>query len=120
MKPIASADRRVVNIHTGEFTAIETDGKPDGEVLQLNTAKPMASGFYIYRMAPGTTTVAHEHAGDEEFLILEGDLMDHDGVQYGPGDLVWLRDGTVHNSSTKGGCLIAVFADDVVVPRDPG
>ena len=112
MKPIAANDRRVANIRTATFTPFFSDGKPDGEVLQLNTAKPQASGFYIYRMAPGTTTVAHKHRGDEEFLIIEGDLTDHDGVEYGPGDLVWLRDGTVHNSTTRGGCLIAVYADD--------
>ena len=117
MKPIASADRRVVNIHTADFTALQTDGQPDGEVLQLNTAKPLGAGFYIYRMAPGTATVPHAHAGDEEFLIIEGDLTDHDGAEYGPGDLVWLRDGTIHNSTTKGGCLIAVYADDVVVAK---
>ena len=119
MKPIASKDRRVANIHKATFTPIMSDGRPDGEVLQLNSAKPLASGFYVYRMAPGATTVAHEHLGDEEFLIIEGDLTDHDGVEYGPGDLVWLRDGTVHHSTTKGGCLIAVYADDAVNPPDP-
>ena len=46
----------------------------------------------------------------EEFLIIQGDLRDHDGIDYGPGDLVWLHDGTVHNSTTKNGGLIAVCA----------
>ena len=112
MKPIAPEDRRVANVHSAEFTPFFSNGKPDGEVLQLNAAKPLASGFYVYRMAPGATTIAHRHKGDEEFLIIEGDLTDHDGVEYGPGDLVWLRDGTAHNSSTRAGCLIAVFADN--------
>ncbi|SEK59648.1 cupin domain-containing protein [Roseovarius nanhaiticus] len=111
MDPIKSADRRVANIYTAAFRPIETDGKPDGEVLQLNDAKPLGAGFYVYRMAPGQTTVAHRHKGDEEFLIIEGDLTDNDGTEYGPGDLVWLRDGTEHHSTTKGGCLIAVFAE---------
>jgi len=43
-------------------------------------------------------------------LIIQGDLKDHDGSEYGPGPLVWLRDGTVYNSTTKNGCLIAVYA----------
>jgi hypothetical protein len=101
MKPIPKTDRRVVNIFESAFTPIQSNGKPDGEVLQLNTDKPLGSGFYIYKMAPGAATVPHKH---------KGDLRDHDGVDYGPGDLVWLRDGTVHNSSTKNGCLIAVSA----------
>ena len=111
MKPIEDQNRRVANIFRAEFTPIQTGGVPDGEVLQLNDARPLAAGFYIYRMAPGQTTVAHKHKGDEEFLIIQGDLTDHDGTEYGPGDLVWLRDGTVHNSTTREGCLIAVFAD---------
>ena len=45
----------------------------------------------------------------EEFLILEGDLVDDDGTVFGPGDFVSYQAGTVHNSRTEGGCLIAVF-----------
>ena len=115
MDPIKPEDRRVANIHKAAFTPIETDGKPDGEVLQLGTDKPLGAGFYVYRMAPGSTTVAHRHKGDEEFLILEGDLTDNDGTRYGPGDLVWLRGGTEHHSTTENGCLIAVHAD---MPED--
>lgn len=110
MDPIEDGHRRVANIHTAAFTPIQTDGVPDGEVLQLNDANPLGSGFYVYRMAPGTTTVAHRHKGDEEFLIIEGDLTDNDGTEYGPGDLVWLKTGTEHNSTTRGGALIAVLA----------
>jgi|TARA_B110000967_G_scaffold183832_1_gene202782 quercetin dioxygenase-like cupin family protein len=115
MKALSCDDRRVVNIHDATFTPFMSGDVVDGEVLQLNNAKPLGSGFYIYRMAPGTTTMAHEHSGDEEFLILEGDLTDHDGAEYGSGDLVWLRDGTTHSSTTKGGCLVAVYAKDEVV-----
>ncbi|WP_324752088.1 cupin domain-containing protein [Roseovarius sp. Pro17] len=115
MDPIKNDHRRVANIHTAEFMPIDTDGVPDGEVLQLNDARPLGAGFYVYRMASGTKSVAHRHKGDEEFLIIEGDLTDHDGTEYGPGDLVWLKDGTEHHSTTKGGCLIAVYAD---IPQD--
>ena len=45
----------------------------------------------------------------EEFLILEGDLVDSDGTKFGPGDFVSYEAGTHHNSWTEGGCLIAVF-----------
>ena len=110
MQPIPKTDRRVVNIFESVFTPIQSNGKPDGEVLQLNADKPLGSGFYIYKMAPGAATVPHKHKGDEEFLIIQGDLRDHDGFDYGPGDLVWLRDGSVHNSTTNNGCLIAVCA----------
>ena len=112
MKPIKTEDRRVANIHTAAFKPYVTDGEPDGEVLQLNTDRPLGTGFHVYRMAPGTTTQAHSHVGHEEFLMLSGDLTDHDGTRYEPGDLVWLRSGTSHNSHTENGCVIAVFAED--------
>ena len=43
------------------------------------------------------------------FYIIEGDLIDHDGTKYGPGDLVWLRKGTEHTSYSPNGCLIVVY-----------
>ena len=32
------------------------------------------------RMQPGAVTIEHDHPGMEEFLVLEGDLMDSDGT----------------------------------------
>jgi len=111
MEPIKPNDRRVVNIHKGEYVPLISDGKPDGSVLQLNDANRLGSGFHIYKMEAGATTVAHEHLSDEEFLMLEGEIVDHDGARYGPGDLVWLRKGTIHNSYSPNGCLIAVYLE---------
>jgi len=113
MKPIPSTDRRVVNMHEADFVPfLDEKGQSDGEVLQINGGRT-GYGFHVYRMAPGTSSAAHEHLGDEEFLLIEGDLTDHDGYAYKPGDLVWLRSGTEHNSTTKGGCVLAVYLHDV-------
>lgn len=111
LDPIKPEDRRVVNIHEAEYTPFLSDGVEDGSVLQLNDANRLGSGFHIYKMEPGDTTVAHEHLSDEEFLMLEGEIFDHDGVRYGPGDLVWLRKGTKHFSHSPNGCLIAVYLE---------
>jgi len=109
MQPISTEDRKVTNIATGDFRPFLTrDGKPDGDVLQVNRGK-RGYGFHVYRMAPGTTTQAHTHMGDEEFYVIEGDLTDHDGFEYKPGDIVCLGSGTAHNSSTKGGCTLVVY-----------
>ena len=51
----------------------------------------------------------HVHDGHEEFLLLEGELIDHDGFKYEKGDLVWLEAGTEHNSYSPNGALLAVF-----------
>ncbi|QYX57528.1 cupin domain-containing protein [Roseovarius sp. SCSIO 43702] len=112
MKPIKQTERRVANVRNAEFTEFVSNGKPDGEGLQLGREKPFGVGFYVYRMAPGTTTQPHTHKGPEEFYIIEGDLTDNDGTEYGPGDLVWLADGTQHCSTTKNGCLIVVYTHE--------
>ena len=58
-------------------------------------------GTYLMRMEPGAVTIAHDHAGMEEFLIIEGDLVDSDGTGFGPGDFVSYDAGTHHNSWTR-------------------
>ena len=49
------------------------------------------------------------HEGDEEFFVLEGELIDHDGYRYKKGDLVWLDAKTGHNSYSPNGALLVVF-----------
>lgn len=111
MQPIADKDRRVVNIREARFTPWESETNPGTSYLQLDTSRPPGVGFYIYRMEPGSETNPHRHGGSEEFLMLEGELIDHDGTVYREGDLVWLAPGTTHNSRTETGCLVAVFAE---------
>ena len=45
-----------------------------------------------------------------------GDLGDHDGIRYGPGDLFWLRAVTAYASYTEAVCLIVVFAKEFCPP----
>ena len=113
MKPIASDQRRVANIDRDEFVPWQYEnGEHSGEsLLQLNTSKPKGVGFHIYKMEPGTHSRPHEHTGDEEFLILRGELIDNDGTIYREGDLVWLAKGTQHSSFTTDGCVIAVYIE---------
>ena len=116
MKAIDPGDRWIANIYTAPIKTLMSNGAEDGEVLQLDTDRPLGTGFHLYRIAPGTTTQAHGHIGHEEFLMIEGDLVDHDGIRYRPGDLVWLRAVTAHTSYTEAGCLIVVFATEFGPP----
>lgn len=122
MKKIGPNDRRVANIHSAEYRPwINNDGKTsNSSILQLNPAKPFGIGFHVYRMEPGARSDAHEHGGDEEFLVLEGRLIDNDGTVYGPGDLVWLGPGTQHYSDAPEGCLLAVYIESAEKPVDGG
>ena len=118
MDPIPEPKRRVKNIHHDEFEPFMPGGAAcEGEsVLQLDDKVPRGVGFHVYRMAPGTTTTAHVHESDEHFLVLEGDLSDHDGYVYRPGDLVLLDKGTEHHSTTVNGCTLAVFIAEPETP----
>ncbi len=107
MKAVEPGQRQVVNIHTATFEPF--DDLQGQSYLQLDTAFPPGSGFHVFRMEPGTTTTPHEHTCDEQWLMLEGEMTDNDGTLYKPGDLVLMKKGTQHASSTIDGCLLAVF-----------
>ncbi len=110
MQPIDSKKRRVSNINTGKYLPLyDETGRQDGEVLQVNPGKQLGYGFHVYRMPAGHTTTAHIHDGDEEFLILEGEIVDHDGFSYEKGDLVWLEAKTKHKSYSPNGALLVVY-----------
>lgn len=107
---LAEDNLRIVNIHSAEFKPfVYDDGVALGDsVLQLDDSQPLGTGFHVYRMPAGMRTRAHRHNGHEQFLILEGELIESDGRTFKKGDLVWLRDGTEHSSYTPNGCLLAV------------
>jgi anti-sigma factor ChrR (cupin superfamily) len=110
MKPINPNDRRIANIHEAAFASfVYPDGMALGDtILQLDDEMELGTGFHVYRMPPGMTTRAHRHNGHEQFLILEGELIESDGTVFRAGDMVFYRDGTEHNSYTPNGCLLAV------------
>lgn len=105
-----SSERRAVNAHTTPFLPYDLEGpvQPEMSWLPLSFDRESQCGTYLMRMQPGAVTIEHDHPGMEEFLILEGDLVDDDGTEFGPGDFVSYDHGR-HNSSTRNGCLIVVF-----------
>ena len=48
----------------------------------------------------------NEHKKLEEYLILEGELIESDGTVLIKGDFVSYAPGTFHNSRTETGCLL--------------
>jgi hypothetical protein len=115
-----SQTRRVANIHNAPFTPfVYPDGVALGdEILQLDRDKPLGEGFHVYRMPAGMRTRSHIHNGHEQFLILEGELIEDDGTVFKPGDLVFYADGTEHNSYTPHGCLLAVHIVSAETPTE--
>lgn len=103
--------RRVVAHQTAMFGDYDLDGidQPEISLLTISYDRATEQGSYFMRMQPGAVTVAHEHPGMEEFLILEGELIDDDGAVFKAGDFVSYEAGTHHNSRTVTGCLILVL-----------
>jgi anti-sigma factor ChrR (cupin superfamily) len=105
-----SSPRKVVNVHDATFLEYDMEGpvQPDITWLPISWDDASGQGTYLMRMEPGAVTLAHEHQGFEEFLLIEGTLTDSDGTVFRAGDFVSYEGGT-HNSWTDDGCLIAVF-----------
>ena len=98
MQPIPAIpdhQRRVKNLLNDGFEPFVLRGEVcEGEsVLQVDDKAPLGAGFHVYRMAPGAVTTAHVHESDEHFLVLDGELVDHDGFVYRTGDLVMAGEG---------------------------
>ncbi|MFT5259788.1 MAG: putative cupin superfamily protein [Saprospiraceae bacterium] len=115
MKKLEPNQRKIANIYETPFRPwdLESNVSIGESILQLNATKPDGIGFHIYKMAPGTTTIPHRHTGDEEYLLIEGDLTENDGTALKPGDVVWFKSGTEHCSSTVNGCTLAVYIEKV-------
>ena len=110
--------RRVVSTGAARFEAYDLEGpvQPEMSWLPVSYDRAAGAGCYLMRMQPGAVTIPHDHLGVEDFLILEGELIDDDGAVFRPGDFVSYAAGTRHNSRTDTGCLIAVFEWRLPVP----
>lgn len=111
MSTRARAGRQVVSIGTAAFLDYDLDGPMQAEIswLPVSYDRRRGTGCYLMRLQPGAVTVAHDHPVVEDFLMLEGELIDDDGLVFRAGDFVSYAPGTHHNSRTETGCLIAVF-----------
>jgi anti-sigma factor ChrR (cupin superfamily) len=103
--------RRITSISNTQFQPYDLEGpvQPEMSWLPISFCKESGVGSYVMRMQPGAKTIAHEHPGHEEFLVLEGELVDSDGTVFKAGDFVSFAPGTRHWSSTDTGCVLAVF-----------
>ncbi len=106
----ARPDRKIVNIQHADYRDYDLDGpvQPEMQLLPLSYKGP-GQGCYVMRLEPGAETLWHEHEGVEDFLILEGELIDDDGRTLGPGDFCSYRPGSQHNSRSETGCLLIAF-----------
>jgi len=102
---------KVIDTNTAEYSIYDFAGPTLDGVYQLDLSYDQKTGHgaYMIRMEPGTITTRHVHALREEYLILEGDIVESDGTVLGPGDYIIYEPGSEHNSRTENGALIIGF-----------
>ena len=105
------SERKITNLLNVKFEPFDNYGAPIPGMSwhKISYNKEKGQGSYILKMEPGAKSLPHKHANYEEFLILDGELIDHDNKIFKKGDFVTFEPGSTHSSYTKNGCLILVF-----------
>ncbi|MDE0457763.1 MAG: cupin domain-containing protein [Chromatiales bacterium] len=101
-------ERTIINLYEAAFEPYDLEGpiQDDMGLLSVSYDRGSRRGIYAIRMEPGAATIPHTHECMEEFLILEGELIESDGTVLKKGDLTSYRSGSRHNSRTETGCLL--------------
>lgn len=104
-------NRRVIDTANSDYDIYDFGGPKLDDIAQLDLTydRKTGQGAYMIRMQPGAETTAHKHSCREEYLILEGDLVEPDGLILGPGDYMIYEPGSEHSSRTVNGCLLVGF-----------
>lgn len=103
-------DRKVINIKQAEYRVYDMEGPVQTDMGWLPLSyNDDGNGCYAIRMEPGAETIPHTHEGVEDYLILEGEVIESDGRVLKQGDFVHYEPGSRHNSRTETGCLLIGF-----------
>ena len=103
--------RKITNSLNIKFEPFDNYGVPIAGMSwhKISYNEKTGQGSYILKMEPGAKSLPHKHINYEEFLILEGELIDHDDKIFKKGDFITFEPESYHSSYTKTGCLLLVF-----------
>ena len=103
--------RKITNPLNVKFVPFDNYGAPVSGMSwhKISYNEEKGQGSYILKMEPGAKSLPHKHINYEEFLILDGELIDPDNKIFKKGDFVTFEPGSSHSSCTKIGCLLLVF-----------
>ena len=82
--------RKITKLDHLKFEAFDKYGKTikGWSWHKISFDKKTNFGTYISKLDPGTKTLPHIHTGHEEFLVLEGEIIDSDGTIFKKNDFV--------------------------------
>ena len=103
--------RKLIRTPEEKFQTYNRYGKtlPGVEWLPLSGGAETNKEVYLIRFNPGSHSHPHIHQGSEEFLVLDGELTDHDGMVFQTGDFVRFESGSEHWSISEKGCTLLVI-----------
>ncbi|MBT5049133.1 MAG: hypothetical protein HOM58_11590 [Rhodospirillaceae bacterium] len=93
---------RYVDVDTLPWINTAYDGIEMKILFQDETRGLMTA---LFRWQPGARLPMHEHVDIEQSFVLEGSLIDHEGICT-KGQFAWRPAGSTHDAWTEEGCLI--------------
>ena len=104
--------RQIISTEPAGFKPYDRYGDPVDGMSWIPLSGELLNGkfeSFLLRMDAGATSNPHEHTGHEEFLVLDGELVDCDGKVFASGDYVHFLPGSKHSSTTPHGCTLLVI-----------
>ena len=103
--------RKITDPFNVKFVPFDNYGTPIPGMSwhKITYNQKTGQGTDILKMEPGSKSKLHEHTNFEEFIMLDGELIDPDDNIFKKGDIVTYEPGSRHSSYSKDGCLILVF-----------
>jgi anti-sigma factor ChrR (cupin superfamily) len=99
--------RNVVN-----WTSCDWQPHPGREDLAWHpvreTSRPN-DGYYLLHIPPGGSAPVYDAGIREEFIVLDGSLIDGDGLELAEGDFVSYQSGTSHDAGSPNGCTLLAY-----------
>ncbi|MDA7583342.1 cupin domain-containing protein [Candidatus Pelagibacter sp.] len=111
--------RKITNLYDVKFVPFDNYGVvvPGMSWHKISYEKENGGqGTYVLKMEAGAKSLPHKHTGFEEFLMLDGELIDPDGKVFKKGDFISFEPGSKHSSHTINGCLVLVFMRGINQP----
>jgi anti-sigma factor ChrR (cupin superfamily) len=107
---IAELKEKAANV---QWESYPLPGVTVGKLYQDNNKREIAC---FVRSIASVCFPKHQHADNEEIVVLEGDLV-IDGQVYHSGDRIYSLPHTVHQPATQTGCLLFLKTslDDVII-----
>jgi len=104
--------RQIIATTSDQYKPYDRYGEPIAGMSWVPLSGELHNGTFecfLLRMDAGARSRPHEHTGGEEFLMLDGELIDCDGQSFLSGDYVRFEPGSKHSSHSPEGCTMLVI-----------